>query len=207
MTGPLDSLWGEWSKYDAKGMKGSEALVQEITRIVYESGIKSPITSKRGVDARLHYLESAAGRAALAAQGVTPRALKSWAAGKAVPSAQSREKIDSAYWTRRKENMIRSGSLVRILNNDGRGRPIEIYPVDQSHVVGGYSSGPGTGGYGRHNVDQVRSVTGNYIWDDLVAAWADGDTNTIEEIWIDVIQDIDSMYAAYAYVSSVSIGA
>ncbi|MEV6683618.1 hypothetical protein AB0N09_43330 [Streptomyces erythrochromogenes] len=52
-----------------------------------------------------------------------------------------------------------------------------------------------------------RPITVRYIWGDLVKAWADRDENLIDEIWDDVISDLDSEYAAYAYVSSIGIGA
>ncbi|MFD8894721.1 hypothetical protein [Streptomyces sp. NPDC059566] len=192
----LWARWGDWRKHDARGVKGGEALVLELNRIVHSSGIASPVTSRRGLTARLRYLDSAAGREALAEQGVTARSLRSWARGKSTPSPASRERIDAAYWWRRRENLIRSGWLVRHLDNDGRGSRMEIYPVDQSHVDSKYS---------RPLSD--RSITVRYIWPDLVAAWAARDEAMVDEIWDDVITDLDSDYAAYAYVSSVGIGA
>ncbi|KOU92405.1 MULTISPECIES: hypothetical protein [Streptomyces] len=198
MAGSEDlwARWGDWGKHDARGMKGGEALILELNRIVHSSGIVSPVTSRRGLAARLRYLDSPAGRQALAEQGVTPRSLRSWARGKATPSAASRERIDAAYWWRRRENLIRSGWLVRHLDNDGRGSRMEIYPVDQSYVDSKYS---------RPLSD--RSITVRYIWPDLVQAWADRDEAMVDEIWDDVITDLDSDYAAYAYVSAVGIGA
>ncbi|MEY2233113.1 MULTISPECIES: hypothetical protein [Streptomyces] len=74
--------------------------------------------------------------------------------------------------------------------------PRLIYPVDQSHVDAKYS---------RPLSD--RSITVRYIWPDLVSAWAARDEAMVDEIWDDVITDLDSDYAAYAYVSSVGIGA
>ncbi|MFC9491093.1 hypothetical protein ACFTZM_34175, partial [Streptomyces hydrogenans] len=59
-------------------MKGGEALIQELNRIVYTSGVSSPVTSKRGLSARLRYLDSKAGRDALRDQGVSPRTLRTW---------------------------------------------------------------------------------------------------------------------------------
>ncbi|MGW6823183.1 hypothetical protein [Streptomyces sp. NPDC055005] len=146
--------------------------------------------------ARLRYLDSAAGREALAEQGISTRTLRSWTRGKATPSQVSRQRIDAAYWERRRENLIRSGWLVRHLDNDGRGRHMEIYPVDQSHVDSKYS---------RPLSD--RSITVRYIWPDLVHAWATRNETMVDEIWDDIISDRDSLYAAYAYVSSVGIGA
>ncbi|MEW2588490.1 hypothetical protein [Streptomyces virginiae] len=192
----LWARWGEWQRHDARGMKGGEALILELNRIVHASGIVSPVTTRRGLAARLRYLDSPAGRQALAEQGVTARTVRSWMRGKATPSPANRERIDAAYWWRRRENLIRSGWLVRHLDNNGRGRRMEIYPVDQSHVDAKYA---------RPLSD--RSITVRYIWGDLVDAWAARDEALVDEIWDDVITDLDSDYAAYAYVSSVGIGA
>ncbi|MFE0916139.1 MULTISPECIES: hypothetical protein [unclassified Streptomyces] len=198
MAGSEDlwARWGDWRKHDARGMKGGEALILELNRIVHSSGIASPVTSRRGLAARLRYLDSPAGREALAQQGVTARTLRSWTRGKGSPSPASRERIDAAYWERRRENLIRSGWLARHLDNNGQGRRMEIYPVDQSQVDSKYS---------RPLSD--RSITVRYIWTDLVTAWGARDEALVDEIWDDVISDLDSEYAAYAYVSSVGIGA
>ncbi|MFE4660902.1 hypothetical protein ACFRFJ_29950 [Streptomyces hydrogenans] len=201
MSGSPDlwSQWGEFGKYNARGMKGGEALIREINRIVYSSGIASPITSQRGLSARLRYLDSKAGREELKAQGVSPRTIRAWMRGKGTisPTPASRQKIDAAYWHRRRDNLIRSGWLARHLDNDGRGRRMEIYPVDQSQVPEGR----------RRPTLSQRSITVRYIWGDLVAAWAAQDADTVDEIWDDVITDLDSDYTAYAYVASVGIGA
>ncbi|GAA3507488.1 hypothetical protein [Streptomyces showdoensis] len=199
MAGSPDlwSRWGEFGKFNTRGMKGGEALILELNRIVYSSGISSPVTSRRGLSARLRYLDSAAGRQALKDQGVSARTLRSWMRGKSGPSKPNLERIDSAYWVRRRENLIRSGWLKRHLDNDGRGRRMEIYPVDQSHVPAERL---------RPGLSQ-RSITVRYVWADLVDAWAAQDQSTVDEIWDDVISDLDSDYNAYSYVSSVGIGA
>lgn len=201
MAGSPDlwSRWGEWQKSNARGMKGGEALILEMNRIVYTSGISSPVTSRRGLTARLRYLDSKAGREELKAQGVSSRTIRTWmkAKGKVAPTPASQEKIDAAYWHRRRENLIKSGWLTRHLDNQGRGRRIEIYPVDQSHVEAKYQ---------RPNISQ-RTITVRYIWADLVTAWATRDQNLVDEIWDDVISDLDSDYNAYAHVSSIGISA
>lgn len=168
MAGSPDlwARWGDWKKFDTRGMKGGEALILELNRIVYESGFSSPITSTRGQNARLHYLDSKAGRAELRAQGVTDRAMRSWFSGKSRPSKANLERLDSAYWVRRRENLIRSGSLKRHLDNDGQGRRMEIYPVDQSAV---------TPSRARTNITE-RSITVRYVWADMVDAWATQDS-------------------------------
>ncbi|MER7535623.1 hypothetical protein ABTX77_12650, partial [Streptomyces sp. NPDC097704] len=142
MAGSPDlwSRWGQWQKTDVNGMKGGEALILELNRIVHTSGIASPVTTRRGLAARLRYLDSPAGRAELRAQGISPRTIRSWmrSKGQVSPTRASRERIDAAYWHRRRENLIRSGWLVKHLDNKGRGRRMEIYPVDQSRVEAKY---------------------------------------------------------------------
>ncbi|MEU2591070.1 hypothetical protein ABZ649_30055 [Streptomyces albidoflavus] len=194
MSGASD-LWGEFSKHHAQGQKGAQALGQEIERIARQGGITSPVTTTRGLRARLRYLDSPAGRRALADHGVSSRLLRAWAAGR-TPSRAKLAAVDAAYWGRRRENLVRSGALKRLLDNEGRGRRIEIYPVDQSAVP-----------EKRKRVISQRTVTARYIWDDAVGAWASGDLNTLDEIWDDVISDLDSDYAAYAYVESIGISA
>ncbi|MER7541348.1 hypothetical protein ABTX77_42485, partial [Streptomyces sp. NPDC097704] len=80
MAGSPDlwSRWGQWQKTDVDGMKGGEALILELNRIVHTSGIASPVTTRRGLAARLRYLDSPAGRAELRAQGISPRTIRSW---------------------------------------------------------------------------------------------------------------------------------
>ncbi|MDI3347541.1 hypothetical protein ACFW0U_21075 [Streptomyces albidoflavus] len=194
MSGASD-LWGEFGKHHAQGQKGAQALGQEIERIARQGGITSPVTTPRGLRARLRYLDSPAGRLALAEHGVSSRLLRAWAAGR-TPSRAKLAAVDAAYWGRRRENLVRSGALKRLLDNEGRGRRIEIYPVDQSAVP-----------EKRKRVISQRTVTARYIWDDAVGAWASGDLNTLDEIWDDVISDLDSDYAAYAYVESIGISA
>ncbi|MGW1076689.1 hypothetical protein [Streptomyces sp. NPDC002537] len=189
-------LWTNFGYYGARGITGAEALAYEINRIVHTSGIASPVTTRRGLSARLRYLDSDAGRAALREQGVTARTLRSWTTGKASPSRSSREKIDNAYWTRRRDNLIRSGQLKRLLDNKGAGRRIEIYPVDQTYVLETRK---------RPNVTE-RSVRVRYLWGDMVDAWAVRDLEALDEVWDDVICELDSDYAAYACVTSISIG-
>lgn len=195
MTGASD-LWGEWQKYRADGMKGAEALAREIDRIARQGDIASPVTTTRGLNARLRYLSSPAGRQTLREHGVSSRLLRSWQAGRR-PSKAKLEAVDHAYRERRRENLVRSGALRKLLDNEGRGRRIEIYPIDQSAVPESRR---------RYNVTE-RSIQARYVWDDAVNAWATGDMDTLDEIWDDLISDLDSDYAAYAYVGAIGIGA
>ncbi|MFE9341319.1 hypothetical protein [Streptomyces sp. NPDC007063] len=189
--------WGQWARYGARGMRGGEALARELDRIVQSRGIASPVTTKRGLNARLKYLDSEAGREALYEAGVKPRTLRDWRKGRSTPSRASREKIDAAYWSRRRQNLLQSGWLKKHLSNSGRGTQVEIYPVDQSRVPAQHQ---------RPNV-QERTIRVRYVWDDAVDAWEAGDFDQLSDIWTDVIADLDSDWVAYAYVSGIGIGA
>ncbi|AZK92459.1 MULTISPECIES: hypothetical protein [Streptomyces] len=194
MSGASD-LWGEWQKHNAQGVRGAQALHAEIDRIARAGGITSPVTTTRGLKARLRYLDSPAGRTELAAQGITRRLLRSWERG-TTPSAAKREAVDTAYRNRRRRNIVRSGALKRILDNNGHGRRMEIFPVDQSTVPEKH----------RRPLSD-RSIQARYIWDDAIRAWAADDLDTLDDIWDDVISELDSDFAAYAYVSAIGIGA
>ncbi|MFD7719016.1 hypothetical protein [Streptomyces sp. NPDC059814] len=196
MAGGATGLWGEWQRHGAQGMSGAQALAAELDRIAREGAIASPVTTNRGLSARLRYLNTRPGREVLAAHGISTRLLRSWERG-ARPSAPKLDAIDQAYQERRRDNVLRSGALRRLLDNDGRGRRIEIYPVDQTAVDEKYR---------RPDLSE-RSVQARYVWDDMVDAWGEGDLDTLDEIWDDIITDLDSDYAAYAYVGSIGIGA
>jgi hypothetical protein len=188
--------WGEFSKYGAQGVKGGAALAREIDRIAREGGIASPVTTTRGLNARLNYLASPAGQKTLRQHGVSPRLLRSWKTGTR-PSAAKLDAVDAAYQERRRANLVRSGALKRLLDNNGHGRRIEIYPVDQSAVPEARR---------RPNLSD-RSIQARYVWDDAVTAWATGDTQAMDEIWDDLISELDSDYGAYAYVDGLGVGA
>lgn len=187
--------WRDFGLYGAKGMPGSAALAQQLQEVVRATGIASPITTRRGLSARLRYLDSKPGRAVLAEAGVTlrPSVLRAYADGTRTPRPATLDKIERAYFERRAENMIRSGALQKHFEQDGAGTRMEIYPVDQSQV-----SDP------RRRDLSDRTVTVRYVWGDLVHAWDEGDDQTMDDIWDGIINDlIGSDYDAYSYVDGV----
>jgi len=196
MAGGATDLWGEWQKHGAQGISGAQALTAELDRIAREGGIASPVTTNRGLSARLRYLNTRPGRETLRGHGVSARLLRSWQKG-IRPSRGKLDAVDRAYQERRRDNLVRSGALKRLLDNEGRGRRIEVHPVDQTYVPEQYR---------RSNITE-RSVQARYVWDDMVDAWAKRDLATLDEIWDDIITDLDSDYAAYAYVGSIGVGA
>jgi hypothetical protein len=185
----------DFGHFGARGLPGWAALAQQLQDVVRSTGIASPITTRRGLAARLRYLSSPGGRAALAEAGVTarPAVLRAYMWGLRRPRPATLERIERAYLERRAENMIRSGALERHFEREGRGTRVEIYPVDQTQVR-----------EPRRRDLTPRSVTVRYVWGDLVRAWGEGDQATMDDIWDTIINDlIGSDYDAYSYVSGV----
>lgn len=184
----------EFGKYGAKGIKGHEAVARQLDKLV--DYIKSPITSARGLAARLRYLtgtKSARARAREAGLTVTDDTLKAWQKGKRKPTKANLDRIERAYREVRRHNVVRD--ITRRLNNGGRGTQVEIHPFNQSQV-----SRP-----------RQREITFRRInirhWDQIVQAWADGDESTSDAAWDDVAQDLGSEWGEYEYVSNIGFSA
>lgn len=184
-----------FGQYGAEGVPGKQALARQLDE--HLTGISSPVESDRGLHARLRYLTaSGAGYEAMERAGirVTPRTLMRWLSEEAHPNRANLERIDAAYWDLRRRNVARD--LKARLNNRGRGTRMEIYPVDQRGVIPQ-----------RRRDIPIRSINVRLVWDDMVDAWLAGDENTLDEIWDDIISDLDSSWDAYSNVSSVGFGA
>ncbi|MFI1259043.1 hypothetical protein ACH4U6_35545 [Streptomyces netropsis] len=208
-----DSGWRNFGALGAnlspENVRGGRALGQAmeeaLSRQIREGGIRSPVTTPRGLRARLNYLNSDAGRQALRTAGVTvrDRAMHNWFAGTQHPRPANLDRIDTAYWNLRAHNVLRNlGAFKQHLNNRGRGTPVEIHPINQDLVDDHARRRNLMGDQGIRALPAVR-----YIWDDAVDAMAAGDADKLEEIWDDVISDLDSDWGAYTYVSYVGLGA
>lgn len=185
-----DNRWNRLGWFGADGVHGAQALAARIEQMV--TGIASGPHTRRGWTARLRYLAaSKAGREAMAEAGISKRALAAWTAGKRSPSPRNRARLDQAYRDLRRRRV--AAHLKRRLGNDGRGTRIEIDPVDQRGV-----------GVPHRRALPVRSTTVRpRVWNAAVDAWLAGDRPGMEEVWEQIIMDLDSGYDAYTHVSSV----
>ncbi|MEU8138808.1 hypothetical protein [Streptodolium elevatio] len=176
------------------------ALEDALERMITEGGIKSPVTTRRGLMARMRYLTThQGGPAALAEAGITatPATLRTWTRGTRRPLPANAEAIDTAYWNLRARNVLANpGALKQHLNRGGRGTAIEIHPINQDVVL-----------ESRRRELRVRRIQGRYIWDDAVDALVAGNTAALADIWVDAIQELDSDWGAYTYVSHIGLGA
>ncbi|WKK24412.1 transcriptional regulator [Streptomyces olivoreticuli] len=185
----------DFGKFGAHGIKGSDAVARKLDELA--GGIATPVTAKRGMLARLHYLtKSAHARTAARDAGltVTDRTLKAWLEGKRSPSKASLERIDAAYRAVRRHNVARH--LLKRLNRDGRGTRVEIHPLNQSQVPRPLQ-----------RVVEYRTMNVRR-WDKIVDSWAVGDYQGLDEAWTtDVLPDLGSQWGQYEYVTNVGFAA
>ncbi|CAL9653457.1 transcriptional regulator [Streptomyces sp. enrichment culture] len=184
----------DFGRYGARGIKGHEAVARRLDDLA--GYIATPVTTRRGLLARLHYLtrtDHARAAARKAGLTVSDRTLRAWLESKRTPTKQNLERIDAAYRTVRRNNVARY--LLARLNREGRGTRVEIHPLNQSHVPGP-----------RQRVVEFRTLNIRQ-WDRIVEAWAAGDTQALDEAWVDRIVDLGSQWGQYEYVTNIGFAA
>jgi hypothetical protein len=184
----------DFGKYGARGIKGHEAVARRLDSLA--GYITTPVTTRRGLLARLHYLtRTKHARAAAREAGltVTDRTIKAWLDGKRTPTKKNLERIETAYRAVRRHNVARY--LLARLNREGRGTRVEIHPLNQSQV-----SRP------RQRVVEFRSLNVRQ-WDRIVEAWAADDLEALDEAWVDRIVDLGSEWGQYEYVTNIGFAA
>ncbi|WP_030687817.1 hypothetical protein [Streptomyces sp. NRRL B-1347] len=185
----------EFGKYGAHGIKGHEAVARQLDRLA--GFIATPITVRRGLMARLHYLtRTPHAREAARAAGltVTDRTLKAWLAGQRSPSKQNLQHIETAYRTVRRRNVARY--LTSRLNREGRGTRVEFHPLNQSRV-----SRP------HQRVVEFRTLNVRH-WDRIVDAWSTGNDAALDDAWVnDAVVDLGSQWGQYENVTNIGFAA
>lgn len=184
----------DFGKYGAQGIKGYEAVARQLDALA--DFIASPVTTRRGLMARLHYLtRTPHARAAAYDAGltVTDRTLKAWLAGTRNPTRQNLARIEAAYRTVRRRNVARY--LLARLNRTGRGTRVEIHPLNQSGV---HSS--------RQRVVEFRTLNIRR-WEAIIDAWSTGDDRALDDAWIEQIVDLGSQWGQYEYVTNIGFAA
>jgi hypothetical protein len=181
----------DFGKFGARGIKGHEAVARQLDALA--GYIATPITARRGLLARLHYLtRSDHAQAAARAAGltVTGRTLRAWLNGTRTPSRASLAAIEQAYRTVRRENVARY-----LLSRLNRGTRVEIHPLNQSQV-----------GRPHQRAVEYRSMNVRH-WDRIVAAWAAGDDQELDDAWVDQLADLGSQWGQYEYVTNIGFAA
>ena len=185
----------EFGKFGARGLKGHEAVARRLDSLA--GFVATPITARRGLLARLHYLtrtDRAREAAREAGLTVTDRTLKAWLDGMRTPNRRNLERVETAYRTVRRHNVARY--LLARLNREGRGTRVEFHPLNQSQV-----DRP------RQRVITYRTLNVRH-WDRIVEAWVAQDDAALDEAWIsDAVVDLGSEWGQYEYVSNVGFAA
>ncbi|MGW2112503.1 transcriptional regulator [Streptomyces sp. NPDC001948] len=185
----------DFGKFGARGIKGSDAVIRQLDDLA--GGIVTPVTVKRGLMARLHYLTKTDHSLAAAKDAgltVTDRTLQAWLEGTRRPSKANLERIDAAYRTVRRRNVARH--LLARLNRAGRGTRVEIHPLNQSQVARPLQ-----------RVVEYRTLNVRR-WDRIVEAWAADDVQGLDEEWAtDVLPDLGSQWGQYEYVTNIGFAA
>ena len=185
----------EFGKYGASGVKGYEAVARRLDALA--NFVATPITQRRGLLARLHYLtrtDHARQAAREVGLTVTDRTLKAWLDGKRNPSKKNLQAIETAYRTVRRHNVARY--LLARLNRRGRGTRVEFHPLNQSQVPGP-----------RQRVLSFRTLNVRH-WDRIIEAWAADDEQAMDDAWInDAVVDLGSEWGQYEYVTNIGFAA
>ncbi|MFD9904075.1 transcriptional regulator [Streptomyces sp. NPDC059063] len=185
----------EFGKYGARGIKGHEAVARRLDTLA--NFIATPVTARRGLLARLHYLtrtEHARAAARQAGLTVSDRTLKTWLDGKRSPSKKNLEKVEAAYRAVRRRNVARY--LLARLSRNGRGTSVELHPLNQSQV-----DRP------RQRVVEFRRLNVRH-WDRIVEAWSQDDYEALDEAWVnDAVIDLGSQWGQYEYVANIGFAA
>ncbi|MEW2558554.1 transcriptional regulator [Streptomyces griseorubiginosus] len=189
-----EERWGELGLYGARGMTGGEALARILDSA---AGRRIPsVTTRRGLIVRLRYLTwGSRGDHWLRTVGigVTGRTINRWASGIQWPSPSNLRLIDRAFWLCRRASL--ADHYKQRLWADGRGRRIEIHPVDQKNVQSS-----------RQRDLRVRNINVRHQWPAVVDAWSSNDHSALEELWMRIVDDLGSDHRAYTYVSHLGFG-
>ncbi|MFJ5779570.1 transcriptional regulator [Streptomyces sp. NPDC093094] len=184
----------DFGRFGARGIKGHEAVAHRLDALA--GYISTPVTARRGLLARLHYLtrtDHARAAAREAGLTVTDRTVRAWLDGRRSPSRKNLERIEAAYRTVRRHNVARY--LLARLNREGRGTRVEIHPLNQSQVAGP-----------RQRVVEFRTLNVRR-WDRIVDAWSTDDVQALDDAWVDQITDLGSQWGQYEYVTAIGFAA
>lgn len=190
----------DFGQHGATGLRSSIAAAHVLDTLA--GGITSPVTTRRGLTARLRYMtRSDHARNLMVGEGLNPgpKTLTKWLDGTQEPKPSNLILIDQAYRRMRRHNVARY--LLQRLNAMG-GTRVEIHPADDTFVQERH----------RRPDKKMRKINIRR-WDHIVGAWADGawekgNETPLDDAWIDELSDaIGSDWGAYEHCKSLGFNA
>ncbi|ASY37082.1 MULTISPECIES: transcriptional regulator [unclassified Streptomyces] len=185
----------EFGQFGARGVKGHQLVARRLDSLA--GFIASPVTTRRGLTARLRYLTSSPRQLAAAREAgltISDRTIRAQKAGARTPSARTLREIEAAYEQVRRQNVARH--LQARLERGGRGTRVEFHPVNQSGVV-----------RPRQRAVEYRTLNVRK-WGRIVGAWESGDDAGLDDAWVnEVVVDLGSQWGQYEYVTNIGFAA
>lgn len=181
-----------FGQFGAEGVKGGRALARSLDERTFDHDVEWRRSEEECLQRAVTYLtRKTGGPAALQAHGIQEDlgTLIAWLDGPAAPNTDQRRWLEEAFRDLRRRNI--APSLIHQLNARG-GTRIEFTGAAQDAVQD------------RHRREERLRKKNIYRWDDIVHAWARQDWLLLQELWLDVIGDMDD-YSRYESVTYIGI--
>lgn len=177
----------------AQGVEGGRALAESLDRRTFEEDVNWRRSEAERLQQAVRYLTRVkSGPAALHAYGITADAdtLTALLSEGSAPVPGQQQSLERAFRALRRRNV--APSLTRVLDANG-GTQIEIFPVYQEGVQP------------KHRRDLRVRRKNIWRWKPFVQAWAHQDSLKMQDLWLDLISDMDSDHRSYQYVRYIGI--
>ncbi|MFI6771140.1 helix-turn-helix domain-containing protein [Streptomyces sp. NPDC050355] len=180
--------------FGAKGTPLGRAVAEFLDEAAAgrQRGIKSPITTRRGLKARLNQLGK--NRELAAQHGIKPRDLNDWAKGRRNPRKASLDKIERAYQETLAHRSAAGRRAVRREFDRGRGATIQVTPLDQRAVPQ----------QRRRDIPEAEIRITQYRWGPMLDAWENDDYDAMEDLAYEAMEE-GGEYLVYAWVGTASV--
>ncbi|MGW5818070.1 hypothetical protein [Streptomyces noursei] len=157
-----------------------------------QRGVKSPITTRRGLNARINQLNKH--RDVAAQHGIKPRSLREWGKGDRTPRKSSLDKIERAYQAVLAQRSAAGRRSIRREFDRGRGATIQVTPLNQQSVRRKF----------QRDIQPGEVRISEYRWRPMLDAWEEGDYDQMERLAYEAMEE-GGEYLVYAWVGSAAV--
>ncbi|WP_157874522.1 hypothetical protein [Streptomyces sp. AcH 505] len=181
----------------AEGIEGGRALAESLDRRTFEYDVSWRRSEEERLAQAVKYLMTKkSGPDTLRAYGITADTgtLTALLSAEQTPVPGQQQRLEQAFRALRRHNV--APHLTGVLDRKRgarRGTRIEIHPVYQEGVQPS------------HRRDLRVRHKNIWRWKPIVQAWAAQDSLVMEDLWQELISDMDSDYRSYQYVGHIGI--